>query len=77
MDQKFKDPKQEGHEIGDLSVYTKIAAAHILFLNYIKTRGTDSKLYRYDSANTVDTQFQPADRVNIYTKHIEDTFTLE
>ncbi|HHQ2899395.1 TPA: insecticidal delta-endotoxin Cry8Ea1 family protein [Bacillus cereus] len=78
VDKKFKELipflMQEGHEIGDLPVYTKVAAAHILFLNYMKTRGTDSKLYRYDSANTVDAQFQPADRVNTYAKHIEDTF---
>ncbi|MCD2338378.1 RICIN domain-containing protein [Bacillus cereus] len=65
---------QEGHEIGDLPVYTKVAAAHIMFLNYMKTRGTDSKLYRYDTSSTVDAQFQPANRVSTYAKHIEDTF---
>ena len=65
---------QEGHEISDLPVYTKVVTAHILFLNYMKTRGTDSTLYRYDSANTVNAQFQSADRVNTYAKHIEATF---
>ncbi|WP_212745294.1 insecticidal delta-endotoxin Cry8Ea1 family protein [Bacillus sp. 2SH] len=78
VDKKFKELMpflmQEGHEIGDLPVYTKVAAAHILFLNYMKTRGTDSKLYRYDSDKTVDAQFQPTDRVDTYAKHIEDTF---
>ncbi|MED2750140.1 RICIN domain-containing protein [Bacillus thuringiensis] len=78
VDKKFKELvpflMQEGHEIGDLPVYTKVAAAHILFLNYMKKRGTDSKLYRYDSSNTVDAQFQPAGKVNTYAKHIEETF---
>lgn len=78
VDKSFKELvpflMQEGHDIGDLPVYTKVATAHILFLNYMKTRGTDSTLYRYDSAKTVDAQFQPADRVNTYAKHIEATF---
>ncbi|PHC34813.1 hypothetical protein COF09_31645 [Bacillus toyonensis] len=78
VDTIFKDLisflTQDGHEIGDLPVYTKVAAAHIIFLNYMKTRGTDSQLYRYDTPSTVDAHFQPTNKVNTYAKHIEETF---
>ncbi|PHC34708.1 hypothetical protein COF09_31725 [Bacillus toyonensis] len=74
VDRSFKDLipflTQEGHEIGDLPAYTKVAAAHIMFLNYMNTRGTDSQLYRYDTSTTVDAQFQPADRV----RHLCETY---
>ncbi|MGH0803509.1 insecticidal delta-endotoxin Cry8Ea1 family protein [Bacillus cereus] len=69
--------QQEHNEIVDLPIYTKVAAAHILFLKYLKTHGTDPKLFRYDKSSTLNAEFKTDNIESIiatYAKHIEDTF---
>lgn len=69
--------QQENNAIVDLPIYTKVAAAHILFLKYMKTHGTDSKLFRYDKSSTLNAEFKTDNiesTINTYAKYIEDTF---
>lgn len=69
--------QQENNAIVDLPIYTKVAAAHILFLKYLKTHGTDPKPFRYDKSSTLNAEFKTDNIesiINTYAKYIEDTF---
>ncbi|MCU4863834.1 insecticidal delta-endotoxin Cry8Ea1 family protein [Bacillus cereus] len=69
--------QQEHNKIVDLPIYTKVAAAHILFLKYLKTHGTDPKLFRYDKPSTLNAEYKTDNIesiINDYAQYIEDTF---